>query len=90
MTRSAPCGCVPAATGGNDGTWPRSGSTRRPSSTAIAAYLALPVRDARVTILVLTLVGLVVLSLIRREHIGEGFMRAVRRIPRKKHDSRRR
>ena len=57
---------------------------------AIAAYLALPVRDARVTILVLTLVGLVVLSLIRREHMGEGFMRAVRRIPRKKHDSRRR
>lgn len=57
---------------------------------AIAAYLALPVRDARVTILVLTLVGLVVLSLIRREHMGEGFMRAVRRIPWKKHDSRRR
>lgn len=57
---------------------------------ALDAYLALPVRDARVTILVLTLVGLVVLSLIRREHMGEGFMRAVRRIPRKKHDSRRR
>lgn len=71
--------------------WPAAGILlRRLVPAAIAAYLALPVRDARVTILVLTLVGLIVLSLIRREHMGEGFMRAVRRIPRKKHDSRRR
>lgn len=46
---------------------------------AIAAYLALPVRETRTNILVLALVGLVVLSLMRREHMGEGLMSVVRR-----------
>lgn len=82
-----PPGNLRHATGG---TWPRSGSTRRPSSPRSPPTSPCPVRETRTNILALTLVGLVVLPLIRREHIGEGFMRTVRRIPRKKHDSRRR